>query len=53
MKVKLAVQVLSHSVAAGINTMVLLKKMPKEARQTADFIQKMDDMFDILNISTD
>jgi len=33
-KVKLAVQVLSHSVSAGINTLVALKLMEMEALQT-------------------
>jgi hypothetical protein len=53
MKVKLAVQVLSHSVAAGIRTMITLKQLPVEAKSTPDFIKGIDRLFDILNISTD
>jgi hypothetical protein len=53
MKVKLAVQVLSHSVAAGMRTMITLKQLPVEAKSKADFIKEIDRLFDILNISTD
>ena len=51
MKVKLATQLLSHSVFAGIKTLVELKKMPAEAMGTANFAKVCNDMFDFLNIS--
>ena len=42
MRVNLAAQVLSHSVAAGICTLSQLKVLPKDAEATAEFIEKMD-----------
>ena len=36
MRVSLAAQVLSHSVAAGINTLCFLKEMPDESSTTAE-----------------
>ena len=42
MRVKYAVQVLSHSVAAGIDTHIT-------TNHTSDFIEKMDMTFDMLN----
>lgn len=49
MRVSLASQVLSHSVAAGLHMRVLTKELPPEAIQTAAFVDKMDILFDILN----
>jgi len=50
MRVRLATQVLSHSVAAaGINTRVLTKELPAEATATALFIEKVDTLFDLLH----
>ena len=45
MRVNLAAQVLSHAVAAGINTLCSLKKMPDEASTTAEFIETFDELF--------
>ena len=41
MSVPLAAQVLSHSVAAGINTLATLGKLEAEAMNTASFIDKI------------
>ena len=49
LRVKLATQVLSHSVAAGISTMVTLGALPKEAEHTALFVEKMDQIFNMFN----
>lgn len=49
MRVRLAAQVLSHSVAAGIYTHVSLGAMPAEAAFTAEFIDKIDSLFDCFN----
>ena len=51
MKVKLATQILSHSVYAGLRTMIDLNKMPAEAIGTANFVKYCNDLFDLLNIS--
>jgi hypothetical protein len=51
MKVKLATQLLSNSVAAGIETLVDLEIMDESARETSFFIKSCNDMFDMLNIS--
>jgi len=51
MKVKLASQVMSHSVAAGMNCMIMIKKLPVAARATSEFVKKIDELFDLLNIS--
>lgn len=57
MKVKLATQLFSLSVAAGIKTLIELpedtdRKMSEDARPTADFLIKMDSIFDLLNTSS-
>ena len=52
MRVQLAAQVLSHSVAAGIYTHVSLGAMAAEAAFTAEFLDKIDSLFDCLNSST-
>ena len=49
MRVNLAVQVMSHSVAAGISTLVSLGHLPKEADQTAIFIDHFDKLFNVFN----
>jgi hypothetical protein len=51
MKVKLAAQVLSHSVYAGMMTMIRMKRLKKEARDTAFFVRDVDSMFDLCNVS--
>ncbi|XP_049964243.1 uncharacterized protein LOC126484691 [Schistocerca serialis cubense] len=49
MKVGTAVRVLSHTVAAGIDTLVFCGSMPLSATGTSDFCQKVNDIFDIFN----
>ncbi|KAE9524069.1 hypothetical protein AGLY_015550 [Aphis glycines] len=49
MRVYLAAQVFSQSVAAGMNTHLELGKLPLEAKCTINFIDKMDKLFDIFN----
>lgn len=49
MRVCLAAQVLSNSVSKGILTHVALNDMPPAATFTADFIEKMDCLFNIFN----
>lgn len=51
MRVKLATQVLSHSVAAGLYTYCNLGKISKDGIPTADFIEKMNMLFDCFNSS--
>lgn len=52
LRVKLATQVLSHSVAAGISTLCALKKLPPEAQYTAEFCERMDQLFNSFNSQT-
>ena len=49
MRVSLAAQVLSHSVSAGMKMRVLTNELPAEATFTADFVESMDRLFDLLN----
>ena len=49
MKVCYAAQVLSRTVAAGIYTHCSLGKMPGEAVHTAEFVERIDSLFDSLN----
>ncbi|PAA46446.1 hypothetical protein BOX15_Mlig006180g1 [Macrostomum lignano] len=49
MKVSLAAQVFSHSVASGMRVLVDHDRMEKSALQTAEFVEKVNEMFDILN----
>jgi hypothetical protein len=49
MRVCLAAQVMSHTVAAGICTCVDMGKMPDEAMHTANFIKLVDGLFDSFN----
>lgn len=51
MKVKLASQVFSHSVAVAMHTYIEFDVLSKEAYPTANFILKMNDLFDLLNSS--
>ncbi|KAJ8911783.1 hypothetical protein NQ315_008836 [Exocentrus adspersus] len=51
MKVKVAAQQLSHSVAACIETWVAFKDLPSEAAFTAEFCHLIDSLFDSLNSS--
>ena len=49
MRVRLAAQVLSHSVAAGIYTHVAFGAMSSDAAFTAEFIETVDALFDCFN----
>lgn len=49
MKVKLATQIMSASVAAGMRTQLQLKELPPEAKLTIEIIDKFDKLFDMLN----
>lgn len=49
MRVCLATNVFSHSVHAGILCNVTLNNLPARAIHTADFIDKIDTLFDIFN----
>ena len=51
MRVYLATQILSHSVAVGITMMVEAGKLPDEASATAEFIEVMDNLFNVFNSS--
>ena len=52
MKVKLATQVLSHTVAATICMYVSVGALPSSAMGTAEFIEKFDSIFDCVISST-
>ena len=50
MRVDYATQTLSHSVASGLRTVVLLSdRLPKEAIHTAEFCELFNNLFDIFN----
>ena len=49
MRVSLAAQVLSHSVAAGISTLSILGHFDAQAEHTASFIKMFDEMFNAFN----
>ena len=49
MRVNLAAQVLSRSVGKAIRTYVHFNLMPSEALETAEFVEQINDLFDILN----
>jgi hypothetical protein len=49
MRVKLAAQVLSHSVASALAACSALGVLDRDASQTALFVEKVDNLFDILN----
>ena len=51
LRVKLAAQVLSHSVAAGLMTRCSLGSMPAEAAETAHFVEQFDKLFNVFNSS--
>ncbi len=51
MKVRLAVQLLSFSVACGMKTLCKTKVLAEDALVTSEFIEKMDEIFDFLNTS--
>ncbi|KAF2903322.1 hypothetical protein ILUMI_02867 [Ignelater luminosus] len=49
MKIKIAAQELSESVAAAIETFTAVGLMPTEALHTAEFVHQIDKIFDSLN----
>uniref|UniRef100_A0A1I8GSG7 Protein kinase domain-containing protein n=2 Tax=Macrostomum lignano TaxID=282301 RepID=A0A1I8GSG7_9PLAT len=49
MRVSIAAQVLSHSVASGMQTLVHHQEIEPSALQTAEFLQRVNDLFDMLN----
>ncbi|CAI6351626.1 unnamed protein product [Macrosiphum euphorbiae] len=51
MKVRLATQVFSHSVAAGMSTALNIGILPNNSIPTINFINDMDKLFDIFNSS--
>lgn len=52
MKVKYAAQVLSFSVASAINTLIALGYLSTSAKDTSEYIEKLDAAFDIFNSSS-
>ena len=52
MKVKLAVQVLSHSMSAALNEKLSRGQLESSAAATSCYCKKMNDIFDILNSSS-
>ena len=52
MKVSLVAQVLIHTVAAGIYTLVRRKILPEEAIHTARFVKSIDSIFNLMNSAT-
>ena len=52
MRVNLAAQILSHSVAAGISFLVKVKELQDDAMSTAKFIEHFDALFNTFNSKT-
>ena len=52
MKVRLAAQVLSHSVSAALKSYEACNDLSESARETAEFCAKMNNIFDCLNTNT-
>jgi hypothetical protein len=50
LQVNLAAQVCSHTVSAGMHTLVSLGKLPPSAAVTADFLKMVNTIFDVLNV---
>ncbi len=51
MKVKWATQLLSHSVAAGVQTYASFGQLGEDAEPTAQFCETLNDLFDVFNSS--
>jgi hypothetical protein len=49
LKVQLAAQLFSHSVAAGMEAEMALNILPQSAKATIEFISNINNLFDILN----
>lgn len=52
MKVSYAVQVLSNSVRVGLEALVISKLLPIEAQNTAQFVQQVDQLWNLMNCHT-
>lgn len=52
LRVRLATQVLSHTVASGMKHMIANKVLPRDADDTADFVEAMDRLFNCFNSKT-
>lgn len=52
MRVSLATEVLSRSVAVALRAHTVFEQLPVEASDTADFVERIDCVFDILNSRT-
>ena len=52
MKVSLAAQALSKTMSAAIRTMVHYGTLPSDSLGTAEFVEKIDRLFDLLNTSS-
>ena len=52
MSVRLAVQVFSHSVYSGLMAYSDEKLIPEQAMQTAAFVKKMNDLWDVFNCAS-
>jgi len=53
MKVKLAAQVFSQCFHAALFTLVYSRDLPSEAADTAEFVRKVDNLFDCFNSESD
>ena len=53
MKVKLATQIFSHSVAKGIHLLCHFKILPAKCLPTATYLEKFNDLFDAFNSNQD
>ena len=49
MNIKLATQVLSHSAASAIRVYTVLDELPTDGNATADFVERVNRLFDIMN----
>lgn len=49
MWMKYAAQVMSHTIAASLETLVAVWKLPSSAQNTIDFIDSMNKLFNIFN----
>ena len=52
LRVRFAAQVLSHTVAAGLSTLVESTVLPPEAEETATFAENFDQLFNAFNSAT-
>lgn len=52
MKVEYTSQIFSNTVAVGMNLYIRFNKLPSEAKATEEFIRKINNLFDLLNSSS-